>query len=277
MQNDKSKNSNLIGRTILIAPSAARELAAELARHGARVITWPEIEIDDPESFSALDEAIESLFGYDWLIFRTGNAAEFFLKRLQKLGHEVSELDTLRVCAIGEATVTKLEASQVHIDLIPGSTNSVFEAIENHVGGRAALGRLNFLIPRASTAHDRLRDMLEEAEARVDVVTAYRTAAQNTSGLAQLNAFLTGGGIDCVAFDSPSTIRDLGELLDTIELNTILGGVTVFCIDKSTTRAANDFGLCPLLSPEPTVRAMARAIADHFTMTDSARHADFPV
>ena len=95
----------LSAQTILIAPSAPRQVVDGLERYGARVITWPEIRISDPESFAALDEAIENLFGYDWLLFRTANAAESFLKRFQKLGHEVSGLDSLRVCAIGEATV----------------------------------------------------------------------------------------------------------------------------------------------------------------------------
>lgn len=264
MQDHLSKDLNLGARTILIAPSAPRELVLELERNGARVITWPEIEIGEPESFSALDEAIENLFGYDWLFLRNGNAAEFFLRRFQELGYEVCDLDTLRVCAVGAATVTKLEESQVHIDVIPQSSNpdSIVDAIGNYVGGREGLRRLNFLVPRASTAPDMLRNLLEEAEARVDVVIAYRTVS-NKPALAQLNAFLTGGGIDAIAFTSPSTIRNLVELLDTIELNTILGDMTVFCIDERTTRAANDFGLRPRLSPEPTVRAMAEAIADH--------------
>ena len=68
MQHYRSKDVNLSGRTILIAPSALRALVVELDRYGARVINWPEIEIGDPESFTALDEAIENLFGYDWLI-----------------------------------------------------------------------------------------------------------------------------------------------------------------------------------------------------------------
>jgi uroporphyrinogen III methyltransferase/synthase len=265
MEDHRSKDLRLAGRTILIAPSAPRELVLELERHGARAITWPEIEIADPESFTALDEAIENLFGYDWLLFRTQTAAEFFLKRFQKLGHEISELDTLRVCAMDEATVAKLEASQIHLDLIPDSptSNAVFAAIESYAGGREALGRLNFLIPRSAAARDGLCDLLEDAGARVDVVIAYRAAARDTSGIAQLNAFLTGGGIDSIAFTSPSSVRDLRELLDTIELDTILDGMTVFCIDNGTTKAAKVFGLRPLLSPEPTVRAMVEAMADH--------------
>jgi uroporphyrinogen-III synthase len=82
--------------------------------------------------------------------------------------------------------------------------------------------------------------------------------------LARLTALLTGGGIDSIAFTSPLTVSDLAELLDTIELSRILDGMTAICLDQSTTRAVNEFGLSPLLSPEPTVPAMAEAIADHF-------------
>ncbi len=254
------------GRTVLVPPDVLSELTTELARYGARVISWPRVEIDAPESFTALDEAIENLFGYDWLLFHTRNAAEFFLRRFQKLGHEVSELDTLRVCATGDATVKELEASQVHIDVIPGTTNSnsIVDAIGNYVGGQEALGRLNFLVPRAFVARDGLCDMLQEAGARVDVVVAYRSVS-NSAMLAQLTALVTGGGIDAVVFDSPESVKDLAELFDALELTTILTGIQVFCFDESTTNAAHDFGLRQLLGPEPTNRAMVESIAAHFT------------
>ena len=266
----RTRNPRLgLGRTVLVPPDVLPELTTELARYGARVISWPRVEIDAPESFTALDEAIENLFGYDWLLFHTRNAAEFFLRRFQKLGHEVSELDTLRVCAVGSATVDELEASQVHIDVIPGATNlnSIVDAIGNYVGGQEAgeaLGRLNFLVPRAAAARDELSNLLEEAGARVDVVVAYRSVS-NRAMLAQLTALVTGGGIDAVVFDSPESVRDLAELFDALELATILTGIQVFCFDESTTNAAHDFGLRQLLGPEPTNRALAESIADHFT------------
>ena len=54
--------------------------------------TWPEIEIGEPESYVTLDEAIENLFGYDWLLFLNANAVEFFLRRFHQLGREVSDI-----------------------------------------------------------------------------------------------------------------------------------------------------------------------------------------
>jgi len=265
MMEGTKQNSDLSGRTVLIAPSAAPELTVELEHRGARVISWPLPEILDPESFTSLDESIENLFGYDWLIFRTGPAVEFFLKRQQTLGHDFSELDTLRVCAIGAATAAKLEASPVHVDLIPSSpkSNNVFEEIENYVGGRAALGRLNFLMPCASTVRDSLCKRLEDAEARIDMVVAYRTLS-NKAALTQLTALLNGGGIDYVAFDSPSSVSNLAELLDTSELAEALDGVWVFCLDDSTASVANGFDLSALSGTEPSTESMIRAMAEHY-------------
>ena len=115
-----SKNRPLTGRTVLIAPSVTREFKAGLEGHGARTITWPKIEIGEAENRAALDQAIENLFGYDWLIFQNSNAVQFFLRRFQELGHEISELDALRVCAVGEGAAGSLERrSQVHVDLNP--------------------------------------------------------------------------------------------------------------------------------------------------------------
>ena len=103
-------NQSLSGRTVLVSPGKAQgELATELKQHGARVLTWPGLDIGGPEAYDALDEAIENLFGYDWLIFRNTNAVDFFLRRFHNRGHEISELDALRVCAVGEEAVTKLE------------------------------------------------------------------------------------------------------------------------------------------------------------------------
>jgi uroporphyrinogen III methyltransferase/synthase len=269
MRADKSTNSDLNGRTTLVAPSAPRELIVELERFGARVITWPEIQIVDPESFTALDEAIDNVFGYDWLLFTTDHAAEFFLRRLQDLGHEISELDTLRVCAIGDSTVAKLEASQVHIDLIPNAprAEAVFEAIESYAGGHAALGRLNFLIPRASMARDALSDMMEDAGARVDMVATYRTVSHNHLSLTQINTLLAGGGIDCLVLTDPESVKSLAELFDSNDLSTILDGVVVVCMNEETKQTAGRLELnVGIIPTEPSVLALVRALTTHLAV-----------
>jgi uroporphyrinogen III methyltransferase/synthase len=136
-----ASNRPLTSPLVLIAPSAPQALTAELEGVGARVLNWPQLNIRAPDSFAPLDEAIENLFGYDWLIFQNAHAVDFFFRQFKTLGREMSEIDSLRVCAAGAAAVSHLDASQVHIDVVSDSHSSraIFDAIETYVGGRDSL------------------------------------------------------------------------------------------------------------------------------------------
>jgi uroporphyrinogen-III synthase len=264
--------TNLTGRTILISPSDLHgcELATELERHGARVLAWPRLDISPLDTYAAIDEAIENIFGYDWLVLRNVNAADYFLRRFQELGRDISELDPLRVCAIGAATVARLEESQVHLDVVPDrlSSTAVFSAIETYVGGRDSLGGLNFLIPRAAIAADSLTHSLEEAGARVDEVTTYRTCAASSPDLAHIKALLTGGGIDCIAFAGSSEVHEFAAVFDSNDLSRLLQDVAVVCIDDSATRAAADFDLhIDIAGTESTSLGLAHSVAEHLGNT----------
>lgn len=250
--------------TVLLAPNQMTgELAVELHRAGARVLAWPTVNLSPPESSQALDEAIENLFGYDWLIFPIAGSVEFFLQRFLSLGHDISELDSLRVCAIGEETMARLAESQIHIDVIPDqlTRQSVLAALETYVGGQAALQTLNFLIPMAANAPNELSLSLEASGARVDLVAAYRTVAANDSSFAQMNALLAGGGIDGVVFATADEMRDLARLFGSHDLSQILAEAAVVCAGLTALKAAADFGLhTDFTGADRNPRALAEAI-----------------
>jgi uroporphyrinogen III methyltransferase/synthase len=263
-------NQPLAGRTIVItrARAQAADFVAELERYGARVMICPTIEVVEPESYERLDEAIDHLFGYDWIIFTSVNGVAYFLKRLLQSGHQISALDNLRVCAIGEATAENLVAAHVHVDLIPDQfkAEGVFAALANFVGGSAVIAGLNVLIPRAAVGRDYLPKALEEAGARVDVVTAYRTIQPDGLDRGRVSALLAGGAADCVAFTSASAVRNLAQLFDTSDLTAILSDVAVACIGDSTANACTEFGLAVDIQPKQfTIPDLARAIAEHFS------------
>ncbi len=251
-------------RTVLVSSATASpELAIELERSGARVITAPEARVQEPESHVALDEAIENLFGYDWIIFANVYAVDYFLRRFHQLNHDINELDDLKVCAIDEAGRTHLEEMQVHVDLIPDghAASKVIDALESYLEGCEAFRTATFLIPRSATSIDPLPQALEDAGARVDVVAAYRIASSNESLLAQLRARLVGGGIDYVAFASPSDVAMLAQLFDTPDLSRPLQDVVVACIDHPTKQAAHEFGLSAVVvPPDSSIPAFVEAI-----------------
>lgn len=267
MNNGETKS--LEGRTVMITRARAQavEFAAALEAYGARVVACPTIEIVPPASYAQLDEAIENLFGYDWLLFTSANAVEHFLARLSTVGNDVGDLDELHVCAIGEATAARLVEAHIHVDVIPEKPRAegVFDALEAYLGGREQFENLNFLLPRAAVARDFLPRALEAAGARCDVVEAYRTVRPETTDRARAEALLVGGGVDVVTFTSSSTVHNFAQLFDTRDLRPLLSGVRVACIGAVTAETAAEYGLRPDVVPgESNALALARAVADFY-------------
>ena len=133
----------LSGRTVVItrAQAQADDFVTELEQYGARVIVCPTIEIGELESYERLDEAIDHLYGYDWLVFTSVNGVDHFFRRLKARGREVSDIDEVKVCAIGEATGERLRDLHIHVDLITPDfkAEGIFAALERFVGGKDAL------------------------------------------------------------------------------------------------------------------------------------------
>jgi uroporphyrinogen III methyltransferase/synthase len=236
--------------------------------HGFNVMTWPQLAIQPPQSFAALDEAIEDLFGYDWLIFVNEDAARFFLERFNSQGHDVSELDSLRVCAIGEVTAHALEQSHVHVDVVATNVtaSSVVEQIANCVGGSEFLQRLNFLMPQASIGREYLTRELQEAHARVDVIVAYQTvAATDATRLSVLKSLLSTGSVDGIAFTNETEVSDCARLFDMNDMGRLLRNVTVFLVDQRTVTRALQQGIpSAVINESSSQEQMVQALMKRF-------------
>ena len=259
----------LSGRTVVITrPRAQSEsFASELEKQGAKVLICPTIEIVELDSYERLDEAIDHLFGYDWIVFTSANAVHYIFERLQKTNHAVSDCDEVQVCAIGEATADKLHELNIHVDVVPEESKAegVFDAVETFVGGRESLSGLNFLMPRALVARDYLPKALEAAGARVDVVPAYQTILPDVDR-ARLTAMLAGGA-DCVTFTSSSSVKNLAQLFDTNDLGGVLGNAAIACIGDVTADTAHEFGLEVSIQPtHSSIPELVQAIVTFFQL-----------
>ena len=259
----------LEGRTVIVtrAASQAEELTKVLEGYGANVIACPTIEIRELDNYQRLDEALDHLYGYDWLILTSANGVEFFIKRLITHGLKIEDLDEIRVCAIGQRTADKLHEAHVHVDVLPSQSTAegVFATLSEFVGGAERLRGLNLLLPRALVGREHLPKALEEAGARVDVVPAYQTVLPEDLDRGKLSAMLAGSG-DCIAFTSPSTIKNLAKLFDTHDLGKVLPGLAIACIGSVTATTALEYGLRVDIQPTTFTSAdLAQAIADYFS------------
>src|ERR1043165_2494803 len=170
----------LKGITVVVtrAASQAAELNTLLESYGAKVIVCPTIEIRELENYERLDEALDHLYGYDWLILTSTNGVEFFLKRLLTRGLKIDDLDEIRVCAIGQRTADKLNDAHIHVDIVPSQSTAegVFATLSEFAGGAEHLRGLNILLPRALVGREHLPQALEDAGARGGGVPAHLTS-----------------------------------------------------------------------------------------------------
>lgn len=262
-------NCLLAGRTVVIIdPEELRpEYSVGLEAYGAQIIRCPKIEIAELQSYEQLDDAIDHLYGYDWLLFTSLPGVEAFLRRLRQKGFDAGALDELRVCAAGEATEKRLLEEHVHVDVAssaPGITQTLFAALESFVGGRAGFSGLNFLSPRAAIARDSLACALIVAGARVDLVHAYRIQSSPEMDPGRTAAVFSAAA-DCIVLTSPAAVAQLARLFDAHDLAAALAKVSVICPDEAAAAAAMERGLDVKVLPAPaTVAMLAEAMAEEF-------------
>jgi hydroxymethylbilane synthase len=260
----------LTGRRVIVTRSAkqGRDLTEGLQRLGAEVIACPTIEIKDPANWEQLDRALKHLSWYDWLAFTSANGVEYFLRRLDGLGHGRAELMAHKVCAVGRKTAEKLVEEQISVDLTPErfTADALVEEFIKRFGVRQRLRGARMLLPASQATRDVIRPALEKVGVYVEVVEAYQTVLPATSG-AEVAQLIREANADFIIFTSPSTVTNLAALLETDHLAPHLAKTRVACIGPVTAEAAQLYGLEVHIQPdEHTSEAIVRAlVADSTT------------
>jgi len=251
----------LFGRGVVITrPEAQSEEMAELLRReGARVIHFPTIRIEPPQSLEEMDGALAKLDTYHWIVFTSANGVRSFFRRLRDLGRDVRDLKGIGLCAIGPMTASLIERFGIRVDVIPDEYIS--EGVVRAFEGMDMKGK-NILLPRAAAARDVIPDGLRKLGARVDVVTAYRTVNSGRKK-SELEVYFKEDRVDVITFTSPSTVTNFFEIMGRHYL--LPRGVRVACIGPVTAAAARKAGLAvDILQETYTVVGLVRSLVEYY-------------
>ena len=111
----------LFGKTVVVTRTReqASELVARLSAAGADCLECPTIRVVPPQDWHPLDEAINALDSYDWLVFTSVNGVCFFFDRLYEKGKDVRALKDVRTATIGPVTAKRLRDFGLKSDIMP--------------------------------------------------------------------------------------------------------------------------------------------------------------
>jgi uroporphyrinogen III methyltransferase / synthase len=264
----------LFGRRIVVTRSReqAPELVEMLEERGADAIQAPTIRIAPPEDVGALDRACADAAAYDWIVFTSANAVDYFMQRVLANG-DIRDLKGVRLCAIGPSTAQRISRYGIRVDLTPDEARS--EAVIDALKAAGDLKRARVLLPRADIAREVLADQLRDAGADVSEVAAYRTMLAGSERDADQDIYrmLLDRQIDAVTFTSASTVKNFAKIFGEEQAADLLRTTVVASIGPVTAEAAQQLGIETTVMPERyTIPDLVDALVEHFRSPVAATH-----
>ncbi|MBW2471991.1 MAG: uroporphyrinogen-III C-methyltransferase [Deltaproteobacteria bacterium] len=248
----------------------ASELVTLLENYGAECLEYPTISLEPVTSYDILDRALAELETYNWLLFTSINAVDYFFRRLFELDKDVRDIKGPKIAAVGRVTAEALISRGIRADLLPEEFTGDGLAeilIKTNVKG------MRVLIPRALKARETLPEALSSAGADVTVAPVYQNVLPSSSSGEQLKeelqTALQNKSIDMVTFTSSSTVKNFVRLLDIStpgEMQKLMSGVAVATIGPITAKTAEQSGMHVDVQPgEYTIPDLVDSIVKYFT------------
>jgi uroporphyrinogen III methyltransferase/synthase len=253
----------LHGKRIVVtrARQQASDLVWRLSDLGAECLEFPTIKVVSADDITPLDDAVQNLSAYDWIIFTSVNGVKFFFDHLFGTDKDIRALNHLHTAAIGPATAEKLLEYGLKSDIIPQSYRA--EAVVDAFRKKSLAGK-KILLPRAREARPVLPVELRKMGAEVDEVPAYLTEKVRENA-DQLIDRLEEKTIDLITFTSSSTVRNFKDLLPPDSFKPLIKGITIASIGPITTETAIESGFeVPITAKSYTIPGLCDAIVKHY-------------
>jgi uroporphyrinogen-III synthase len=253
--------SALRGKRIVVtrARERAEGLYEQLQALGAVPILLPAIEITALEDYADVDDAIQNLKLFDWIIFTSANGVRAFWQRLALAGVQPSSLGDIAIAAIGPVTASAAEEHGFRVRVVADQfvAENILEVIGDVSGKR-------IMLPRADIARKEIVAQLQQRGAYVRDVAVYRTIAAEPDQEALIRVRT---GVDVVTFTSSSTVRHFHAMLGGAP-----EGALIACVGPVTAETARELGYpVSIVADEYTTDGLVHALEKHYA-AHAAKH-----
>jgi len=223
----------------------AEELVSALKAAEARPILFPAVQIEAPENWQSLDDALHHIVQFDWVIFTSRNAVAFALSRLQS--RNLQWPSGPRIAAVGRETGKALQEFGLQVDLVPKKFSS--EGLLNSAELAEVKGQRVALFV-GDQGRELLEKVLSERGAQVEKVLCYRRTIPGANPTPLLHAWARGE-LDAVTFTSPEIFNNFYQMVGGLGQRW-LKNTPLIAISSFTADAIRAVGL-----PEPWIASEA--------------------
>jgi uroporphyrinogen-III synthase len=221
-------------------------LSTQLRELGLPVLLWPAVSVAVAET-GALEEALESIGEFDWIVFASRHAVAAVIERVATPPAKV------RVAAVGQATGQVLRQRGWPVDLLPEDANAA--ALVSEFATKPMQGT-KVLFPASSRALPTIAAGLTQLGATVTQVEAYRTEPASLD-VEACRSWIERDGVGAVTFASPSAVIELEHSLGKVHFDRLLKTAKVVAIGPTTARALEEHGCTPIMAESANLRGLA--------------------
>lgn len=255
--------NSLAGKRIVITRAAAQSesLARELSERGAIPMVLPLVSFAEPEDCAPLDEAMEKIEQFDWMILTSAQAVRAVMGRCADLQLSLVRAGSrLRVACVGPVTAEAARKVNLPVEYVATSHSGV--ALANELGSRLQGARV--LLPRSDRANPDLPAALGHHGAQLTEVVAYRTqrpAEMDRDGWKRI----ADGEADAILFFSPSAVQHFAELFGAGKLSSLQDRLAITAVGPVTADALREAHVVhATVAADTTAASVVEALERHF-------------
>ncbi len=252
---------DLHGKQILVtrAKAQASALSLKIKELGGIPIEMPLITCKEVADKAVINNVLELIHTYDWLVFTSKNGVDFFFQELRNFNESITLPTSCKIAVVGQKTEEVLVSYGLTADLIPEKyvAESLLESLLKVVKKGEQV-----LIPRGNLARNVIPEGLRNHEIDVTDLDVYETVIEKKSK-EQLYQLIKDGKIDVVTFTSSSTVDNFVQLLEGTNWRSYIGNIIFASIGPITTKTMLKHLLPVHTEPEEyTIQGMLRSVAD---------------
>lgn len=237
-----SEKNPLSGRRIVLTRPAGQsaDWRHRLESLGAEVFDLPLIKVTKAVDLHTLNEVLQEMGSYEWIIFTSVNGVKFFFEEFIRVHEDIRALGLVRIAVVGEATAAAVRDLHLRVDLQPKKASGEELALE--LIKRESMDSAKVLVVTGNRNRDTLIEKLHEARTIVDQLPVYKTEETDLAADPIAGDFRAKGA-DAILFASPSAVQSFFDQAAALKLGTKARKPLAGSIGPTTTATMKQLGL----------------------------------